>query len=301
MRRIAAFALALVLGACGGGEPDAGAAELTPAVYTTFYPTTWMAERIAGGAVPVVCPLPDGADPIYWQPDRDTLAEYQRAALIALNGAGFEKWVDGASLPPSRTVATADGFEDRWLSYDRATTHSHGPGGEHTHAGLDGHTWLDPVLAARQAEALHAAMARTFPAHADAFAQNHRRLQEELGGLDAALTDLASLLHDVALFASHPAYNYLARRYGLEVHNFDFDPAVELTGAQREDLRERITGEHRAHVLLWESEPVEPELGIPGLEGVLFSPGEAAPGPGGPDYLELMEANLARLLAAAAS
>ena len=35
------------------------------AVYTTFYPTTYFAEQIAQGTVPVVCPLPAGEDPIF--------------------------------------------------------------------------------------------------------------------------------------------------------------------------------------------------------------------------------------------
>ena len=41
------------------------------------------------------------------QPSDELLAAYQRADLIVLNGAGFAKWVAGASLPPSRVVDTA--------------------------------------------------------------------------------------------------------------------------------------------------------------------------------------------------
>ena len=39
---------------------------LQNAVLTTFYPTEYFAERIAGGLVIVDSPLPDGEDPIFW-------------------------------------------------------------------------------------------------------------------------------------------------------------------------------------------------------------------------------------------
>ena len=294
----------LFLAACGGddapapadGSPDRGT------VYTTFYPTTWMAERIAGDLVEVVCPLPDGADPIYWQPSREALAAYQAADLVLLNGAGFEKWVQGASLPPSRTVDSAAGFEDRWVEYEHATTHSHGAEGEHTHAGLDGHTWVDPQLARAQGDAILAGMQRAFPQHAEAFGVNHGAMDADLAALDARLASLVERLDGVALFASHPAYNYLARRFDLHIENFDLDP--DDTAVPAETVESIAAGRgDRPAILLWEGPPAAPlpaELAEV-LTFVLFSPCELpdrAEVAAGNDYLSLMQANLERLEAA---
>ena len=130
---------------------DGESASLEQAVYTTFHPTAWMAERIAGGAVPVICPLPTGEDAIFWKPSRDVLARYQGAQVVVVNGAEFEKWVAGASLPRSRTCDTVAGLDDQFITYE-GVTHSHGGSeGTHTHEGLDGHTWVDPEMAKVQA------------------------------------------------------------------------------------------------------------------------------------------------------
>ena len=142
--------LLALLAACGerspGGAPPSRA---IPLVYTTFYPTTYFAARIGGARVRVVCPLPDGEDPIFWLPDAETIRAYQQADLIVVNDAGFEKWVDKVSLPDAKVVRTARPFRAEWLTYEKAVEHSHGKGGEHAHQGTDGHTWLDPRLAKR--------------------------------------------------------------------------------------------------------------------------------------------------------
>ena len=47
-------------------SPEAAAGE--PVVYTTFYPTAYFTERIAGDRLKIVCPVPEGEDPIFWNP-----------------------------------------------------------------------------------------------------------------------------------------------------------------------------------------------------------------------------------------
>ena len=75
------FSLIVILLACGGSDPaQNGKREGPPVVYTTFYPTTYFAQRIGGDLVKVVCPLPEGEDAIFWQPDDETLAALQGAA-----------------------------------------------------------------------------------------------------------------------------------------------------------------------------------------------------------------------------
>ena len=163
-------------------QPDPiPSAPLTPnTVYTTFYPTTDWTRQIVGSQLEVVCPLPEDADAIYWQPSPEIIAAYQGAALVVVNGAEFEKWVEKVSLPRGRTVDTARGFEKEFVTYE-SVTHSHGPEGEHTHEGIDGHTWVDPLLAARQAEAILAALVKHFPAHEETFRKNHAELAREHG------------------------------------------------------------------------------------------------------------------------
>ena len=293
--------LALV-GGCGPGDASEDAETAEPVVYTTFYPTTFFAERIAGGLVEVVCPIPEDEDPIFWQPSREAIQRYQEASLVVVNGAEFEKWVESASLPRSRVVDTAASFEDRLVTYQATTTHSHGAKGMHAHTGIDGHTWMDPALAAIQAEAIRDALCARFPEHASAFRRNSQALAAELGALDARLQAIS--LEDIAILCSHPAYNYLSRRCAWEVVNFDLDPDSPLTPEQLEAIRQAVEDTGFVPVMLWETEPL-PETaqalqGELGVRSILFSPCELlgeTERAAGFDYLKVMNANVDRLVA----
>ncbi len=287
-----------LLSACGGGAETPASAARERAVYASFEPTAWMARRIAGDLVSVVCPVPEGTDPTLWQPDRDALSALQNAELVILNGAGYEPWAAGASLPPSRTVEAAAGFEDRWLQYEHATTHSHGGAAPHTHAGLDGHTWMDPLLALEEQRAVLEGMCRAFPEHAEAFRANARGVETDLRGLHEHLDLLALRLRAARVLASHPAYNYLARRYKFEVRTFDLDPASELGREERAALSAAMdTG--AKNLLLWESPPGAAAAGVPpGIVSVVYAPAErlsAEERSAGKDFLRVMRENAARL------
>ncbi len=64
MIRFVCLGLLLLLASCQKGtESDYSNAQESNVVLTTFYPTTYFAQRIAGDHLQVDCPLPDGADP----------------------------------------------------------------------------------------------------------------------------------------------------------------------------------------------------------------------------------------------
>jgi len=248
-----------------------------PVVYTTFYPTTYFVERIAGDLVTVVCPLPQDADPIFWVPDADTIRAYQSADLIVLNGAELERWTATVSLPERTIVRTAAGFRDEWITITEAASHAHGPGAAHSHAGTDGHTWMDPVLAQRQAAAIRDALIRLRPESRAAFEQGYEALARDLAALDEQFKALPLGEQDV-LLCSHPAWNYPAKRYGWKTVHFAADQA---------DL-ESLKGK----VALWEGEPDAAAAKRLTAPSIVFDPCEV---PGERDYLARMRANLARL------
>jgi len=309
VRRLGKGVLAIgLLGliSCGGGGEDAGgdaanAGEGKPTVYTTFYPTAYFAERIGGDAVEVVCPVPEEADPAHWRPKPDVLTQYQRADLIVINGAGFEQWIDQVSLPVSRIVNTSAPFEDRWLRYEEAVTHTHGPEGEHSHEGLDGHTWLDPVNAQAQAEAIRDALVELAPQHEGDFQSNFSALAGDLDALHQRLQELTEQYDDQPLLASHPAYNYLIDRYGWNVRNLDLDPETMPDEETFERIRHTLE-EHSAEYLIWEEAPA-PEIAERfgeelELQSIEFSPAELLSEEArqeGEDYLSIMRRNIENL------
>lgn len=272
-----------------------------PVVYTTFYPTTYFAEQIAGDAVEVVNPCPPDADPATWMPDDATIAKYQAADLIIINGASFEEWVEKVTLPEERVVDTAEPLEDDFIMMAEAMTHSHGPGGEHTHEGVDGHTWLDPGNMTVQATQIKQALVKEFPEHEATFEENYQKLVDKLDSLDARLREVSKKLEGKVLLANHPAYNYVARRYDWDLKTFHLEPDAMPDEDTMAEIRAFLS-EQPARYMLWESEPdqevadkLRDEFGV---EPIVFSPGESidpADQQAGTDFLSIMQANAKRL------
>jgi len=286
--RLFPLALALIAGCGRSDEPTEGRSAF--AVQTTFYPLEYFAERIAGGFVAVHRALPDGEDPATWRPDATTLARVQEADLILANGAGFEAWIPTVSLPPSRLVETAAAFRDEWIEVSGGAVHSHGKGGKHSHEGFDGHTWLDPVNAKRQARAVLDALVKVLPADAGDMEARYDGLAKDLDALDAAFRALPPL---PPMIASHAAYDYLARRYGWKIESLDLDPDEAPTDDQVTAILASAKAHGASHIL-WESEPLPATVErLRPLVPVVFSPVESRPG--GDDYLGAMYANLSRL------
>ncbi len=293
--------VALILTLCMATACERGAKPKTevPAgplvITTTFFPTAYFARRIGGQFITIRCPLPAEADPIFWQPTAEDIGLFQKADLIVINGAAFEKWVEKVSLPDARVIDCAEPFRSQWLRFEEATTHQHGKAGEHSHEGIDGHTWLDPIQARIEARQIHDALAARLPEHRDALRVNFKTLLADLDDLHAQFTALGA---SPPLLASHPAYNYLARRYQWNITNLDLDPEQMPS----EDAMAQIKAKAKstgAKTLLWESEPA-PEIAKRllteiGLTSVVFSPAEMADDINSADYLVIMHANIERL------
>jgi zinc transport system substrate-binding protein len=292
-----AFLIPFALLGCKEDTSTSEIVDRDTGIYTTFYPTTYFAERIADGLVPVTCPLPEDEDPIFWRPPREVLASYQKADLVIVNGAGFEKWLGTASLAPGRVIDSGAPLSPDLLRYEDAVLHRHGPAGEHSHEGIDGHTWIDPINAKVHAAEILKALSTRWPEHSKKFASAAERLTADLDALDARLRELKPPL----LLASHPAYNYIAKRYGWKIDNLDLDPSTMPSKAQLEEIRSRLAS-HKAPIILWEGQPspeIENRLQSEfGLESILFSPCEslgAGQRAAGEDYLTIMNANIDRL------
>jgi len=294
------IALTFLLAGCGDNDSSKAAPiaeETTPqlVIYTVNYPLAYFAERIGGDLVEVVFPAPVDEDPAFWSPDADTVAAYQGADLILLNGAGYAKWVDRATLPSSRLVNTGAAFADRLIEMESVTTHSHGPEGEHEHGGWAFTTWLDPILAIQQAQAVAAAITALRPEHKQAIQARTKELESALLDLDGRLSTATEIVGDEPLVFSHPVYQYLIRRYelnGIEVH---WEPDETPDGHAWDHLEQELES-HPAEWMLWEGEPFQStvaDLEDIGIGSLLFDPCGNAPETG--DYLTVMEANVGAL------
>jgi len=291
---------ALLAAACGGGPTspeqsgDAGA-EAALQVHVVNYPLRYFAERVGGAVVHVEFPAPAGSDPAFWAPDVSDVAAYQAADLILLNGAGYARWIRRVSLPASKLVDTSAGFHDRLIETSEAVTHAHGPEGEHVHGEFAFSTWLDPTLAVEQARAVLEAFVAARPQHESSFRQGFAELESDLLALDEWLRELTTEDSDLPLLGSHPVYQYLARRYALDLRSVHFEPDEVPDDAAWRGL-ETLLADHPAHWMLWEAAPLQQSadrLREAGVESVVFDPCGNVPDEG--DYLDVMRRNATNL------
>ena len=339
------FAAALLASGCDGPVPPQSVSanrlrrlpadhELAATVHASFYPLAFFAEELVRGTeLRVICPVPPGEDPAYWEPTRAEARAMRDGPLTFVHGASFERWPGYTVLSPARTVVAADGMRDALRPYDEGATHTHGPprspstglaessepsarggsggsGGsgvsepstELVHRGIDAHTWLAPDLAQREAEIVLSGLQRAFPAHAERFAANHAALGPSFEAWRRSVEATTRALSGARLVANHPAYEYLAHGHGWHIDNVDLDPE-ELPDATALEELSALAGAG-ARLLLWESQPapdVERAVAASGLRSVVFSPCETLDEDQratGATFFTIMLANLERLRSA---
>ncbi|MEM8884020.1 MAG: metal ABC transporter substrate-binding protein [Planctomycetota bacterium] len=224
--------LLFLLAAACQDTTDVVAPERTgpPVVRVSIPPMGYLVQRLVGEAAIVEVALPDGSDPVLWRPRAEGVIAFQEADLVVLNGARLERWADAVSLPDNRVVRAANGFREQWITFEKEVRHRHGPEGEHSHKGVNPYTWIDPVLAGRQAEAIRAALARTLPA--DKLTEPARVLAGQFAKLDERLRALPK----GRLQSDQPALAYLAQRYGWTVAEDGVPVDLDLGLARGADL-----------------------------------------------------------------
>jgi putative ABC transport system permease protein len=264
------------------------------------YPLQYFTKRIAGDRVDIFFPVPQDEDPAFWKPQDKDIVDYQRADIILLNGAEYEKWLPAAVLPLTKQVITSQVFMDRYVTNGEVITHSHGPQGMHSHGLIDFNTWMDPQQAALQAQSIHDELVRLVPSSAKEFDANLAALQKELADLDATLATVSSHLGKEPLLGSHPVYQYTARRYGWDLRSVHWEPDEMPSEAEWQKLV-ALHEQHPAKLMIWEEAPlpaVTERLRKMGIEPVAFETCASAPSSG--DYMSAMYANAKRLDAAIA-
>lgn len=266
-----------------------------PTVYVTNYPLQYFTQRLAGESITLVYPVPAETDPALWKPDVPTIAALQKADVIILNGATYEKWLEKVSLPQAKLVNTSRSFHQHYIALTETATHSHGPAGAHAHAGTAFTTWLNLQFAAQQAQAIAQALERLMPEQRAMLTTNATALQRDLLALDQRLTALVTGQRPPPLVATHPVYQYLAQRYGLNVQSVLWEPEVMPEAPQWQRLQ-ALLGTHAASWMLWERPPLRAaveKLQALGVRSVVFDPCGNTPARG--DFLSVMQDNVTNL------
>jgi zinc transport system substrate-binding protein len=275
--------------------PLNGLAEKPLTIYTVNYPLAYFTERIGEEHVEVVLPVPPDMDPAFWEPDEEMVRKYQKADLIIVNGAGYAKWTRTVSLPMLRMVDTSRAYKEDLIHIETNVTHTHGPGGDHSHGGTAFTTWLDFSQAVMQAEAIYKVLVRKLSAQQEDLTNNFKKLQEDLLELDKQMIAIGDGTAQAPLFASHPIYQYLARRYNMNIRMMMWEPDEDPGEREWQHLQE-VSKDHSAKWMIWEGEPLAPsvdKLQDLGISSTVFAPCMNKPEAG--DFMDVMQANIENL------
>jgi zinc transport system substrate-binding protein len=135
-------------------------------------------------------------------------------------------------------------------------------------------------------------LSRQLPAQREAFEANFGALENDLMALDSRLTAITARDQAKPLFASHPVYQYLARRYEMNLKSVMWEPDAVAPPEEWQALA-KLAEEHPAKWMLWEDAPSPDNLKRLqelGIESIVFNPCGNRQDNG--DFLAIMKSNL---------
>ena len=171
-------------------------------VAASFYIPAEFARQIGGERVEVFSITPSGVEPHEYEPTPGEIAEVYSAKLFIYQGGGFDSWAERLSgdlrARGVEVVFVMDGLGMK---------------------NADPHIWLDPVLAQREAEVIRDALVRAYPFDADLYKKNSADYLNDFSLLDDEYREGLARCAKKDFVASHSAFDYPAKRYGLSLHS----------------------------------------------------------------------------------
>jgi zinc transport system substrate-binding protein len=179
-----------------------------PTVVAGFYPLYFVAERVAGRYNDVADLTPPGVEPHEYE------LTVRQVAQIDLARVGIYE----QGVAPSVDQAMSNDSPDHQLDVTSVVPLADATGSvEQTTNAKDPHFWQDPTLLAKVTDAFATTMAKADPAHASYYRAQGRRLVHQLDALDREYSQALASCRTRTLVVSHDAFEYLGRRYDLDV------------------------------------------------------------------------------------
>ena len=175
------------------------------------------------------------------------------------------------------------------------STHSHGPSGEHTHKDYAFTTWLDPILAIKQAESIMIALERQNPRNKTIFQTNFENLKQDLIDINKKLSTVIKSDPNKPILTSHPVYQYLEARFGLNFNSLHLEPGEYPDKNQIAEI-ENMLNDKPYRWIIWEKTPLNETINTLeqfGINSVVFNTLANKPDKG--DYLSIMHLNIENL------
>lgn len=228
----------LTLGACGLSQENTPQEDAKLSIVTTFYPIAFFTEALAGGRAEITVLTPAGTEPHDYEPSATQVAMMESADLVIAQGVGLEPWI--TDFKKNLNEAGVSIFEVT-SKMDLLPIEEAHEEEDHHHGEWDPHTWLDPILTVQMVENIRDELIALDPEGTDLYMENSEDLKGSLLSINEEfLTGLSSCSLDTFLTA-HEAFNYLAKRYKLQVLSVaGISPEEEVSARALADLVETV-------------------------------------------------------------
>lgn len=178
-------------------------------VSASLFPIYDIARNIAGDRVELSYIIPVGANPHTYKPVPSVLDRIRNARLVITVDEHLDGWIH--DFVPSNTV---------FAVLNRIENNQHHSGINHAEQSdpeRNPHVWLSIRKAISLSETIERLLSNLDPEHARIYSNNSDVYKKRLEALDAEISRLFSGLNSQAFFQWHPAWDYFARDYGLEI------------------------------------------------------------------------------------
>ncbi|OQW32542.1 MAG: hypothetical protein A4C66_13470 [Nitrospira sp. HN-bin3] len=213
-----------------------------------------LTEQVGGPFVRVKSLLNGYENEHTYSPKPSDLVAVRKAQLLFEVGLGLEVWVTAlvknAGSAKLRVITTSQGVE---LLHDGGDVHEEAHSGMHeAESGGNPHIWLDPINVGIMLGHITQALIDIDPVHAAEFQANQEAYLQRIKQLQQELMSRTQRLSDRRFVAHHPAWPYLAKRFGLEI--VDTIHTQSGTEPSALHLRHLIAKINRQHIRVIASE-----------------------------------------------
>jgi len=193
--------------------------ETAESIFVSVLPLKYFTEKIVGDRFPVEVMVPPGASPATYSPSPKQMERLSNASLYLSAGyLGFERaWLGKfrQTYPALEVVNTSIGIE---LIEVEEENH-----GDHSHHGIDPHTWMSPKQAYIIAHNIFEAIVTIDPGNRDRYKKNLEKLLEEIVDADKKTGEKLGQSKGENFLIFHPSLGYLARDYGLVQISIEYE------------------------------------------------------------------------------
>jgi ABC-type Zn uptake system ZnuABC Zn-binding protein ZnuA/ABC-type Mn2+/Zn2+ transport system permease subunit len=246
-----ALALLLVVSGCGSSGSD------KPVVVATTTQIADFARAVGGETVTVHQILRPNTDPHEYEPRPADIQATADAKVVLENGDGLDAWM-------KKVVEQSGGHPNVVTLGDVARTQVPGEASGPEASRVDPHWWHDPRNAEAAVERIRSALGQALPADKEGF---DRRAAAYVGQIDELDKRLARCFASVPaserkLVTSHDAFNYFAKRYGIDVVGAIIPSQSTEAQPSAGDVARLVKQVRREHVrAIFIESSVNPKLG----------------------------------------